>query len=178
MNYLDIIIAIILILFAIVGFRNGVIREAFALIAFGIGIYGALKLSDYVGKWLGKIINFSEEWMSVISFIIVFVALALLINWLGGLLANLIESLNLGFVDKLGGIVFGVAKGILLIGVLILLLDFFGIKDILNKETCEKSKLYKTSEKVATWIYDNKSSWIDRLDEEYKKLEETIDDLL
>ena len=178
MNYLDIIIAIILILFAIGGYRNGVIREAFALVAFGIGIYGALKLSDYVGKWLGNIINVSPEWMSVISFIIVFVVLALLINWLGGLLAKLIESLNLGFIDKLGGIVFGVAKGFLLIGVLILILDFFGVKDVLKKEIREESKLYKTSEKVATWIYDNKSGWLEKLDEKYDKLEEKIDDIL
>ena len=171
MNYLDIIIGIILILFAIGGLRNGIIREAFSLLAFVLGIYGAMKLSDYVGKWLGEIINVSPDWMSVISFIIVFIALALLINWLGNMLASFIESLNLGFIDKLGGAVFGVAKGFLLVGVAILLLDFFGIKDVLNEETCEKSKFYKNSEKVATWIYENKDGWIEKLDKEYKNVE-------
>ena len=183
MNYLDIIIGIILILFAIVGLRNGIIREAFSLAAFIGGIYGAIKLSDMVGKWLGNIINVSPEWMSVISFILVFIALALLINWLGNMLANLIESVSLGFIDKLGGIVFGIAKGFLLVGVLILLLDFFGIKDVVDDETREGSKLYKNSEKVAAWIYDNKDSWIDRIDEEYKKIEkkfkkDNVDDIV
>lgn len=171
MNYLDIIIAIILILFAIGGLRNGIIREAFSLVAFLGGIYGAFKLSDYVGKWLGEIIDVSPEWMSVISFIIVFIALALLINWLGNMLAKLIESLNLGFIDKIGGLVFGVAKGFLLIGVLILILDFFGIKDVLKQETREGSKLYKSSEEVASWIYNNKDGWLDRIDKEYEKVE-------
>ena len=171
MNYLDIIIGIILILFAIVGLRNGIIREAFSLAAFIGGIYGAIKLSDMVGKWLGNIINVSPEWMAVISFILVFIALALLINWLGNMLANLIESVSLGFIDKLGGIVFGIAKGFLLVGVLILLLDFFGIKDVVDDETREGSKLYKNSEKVAAWIYDNKDGWINKIDEEYKKIE-------
>ena len=183
MNYLDIIIGIILILFAIVGLRNGIIREAFSLAAFIGGIYGAIKLSDMVGKWLGNIINVSPEWMSVISFILVFIALALLINWLGNMLANLIESVSLGFIDKLGGIVFGIAKGFLLVGVLILLLDFFGIKDVVDDETREGSKLYKNSEKVAAWIYDNKDGWIDRVDEEYKKIEkkfkkDDVDDIV
>lgn len=178
MNYLDIIIAIVLIIFAIGGFRNGIIREAFSLVAFIGGIYGAMRLSDYVGKWLGQLINVSPEWMSVISFIMVFIALALIINWLGGLLSNLIASLNLGFIDSLGGIIFGIAKGFLLIGVLILLLDFFGMKDVLNKETCEKSKLYKSSEKVATWIYDNKDSWINKIDEEYDKIEKKVEELI
>ncbi len=183
MNYLDIIIGIILILFAIVGLRNGIIREAFSLAAFIGGIYGAIKLSDMVGKWLGNIINVSPEWMAVISFILVFIALALLINWLGNMLANLIESIRLGFIDKLGGVVFGIAKGFLLVGVLILLLDFFGIKDVVDDETREGSKLYKNSEKVAAWIYDNKDGWINKIDEEYKKIEkkfkkDDVDDIV
>ena len=174
MNYLDIIIGIILILFAIGGFRNGIIREAFSLAAFIGGIYGAIRLSDMVGKWLSNMINVSQEWVSVISFIIVFIALALIINWLGNLLANLLESVNLGFIDKIGGIILGIAKGFLLIGVLILLLDFFGIKDVLDEETREGSKLYKNSEKVAAWIYENKDGWLKKLDEEYEKLEKSF----
>lgn len=178
MNYLDIIIGIILILFAIGGLKNGIIREAFSLVAFVGGIYGAIKLSNYVGNWLSELINVSQEWMSVISFIIVFIALALLINWLGGLLSDLIASLSLGFVDKIGGFVFGVAKGFLLVGVLILLLDFFGIKDVLNEKTRENSKLYKSSEKVATWIYENKDGWLKKLDVEYDKVEKKVEDLI
>jgi membrane protein required for colicin V production len=174
MNYLDIIIGIILILFALGGLKNGIIREAFSLAAFIGGIYGAIKFSDYVGKWLGGLINVSAEWMQVISFIVVFIALALLINWLGNMLADLISSLSLGFVDKIGGAVFGIAKGFIIMGIVILLLDFFGIKDILNKETCEESKLYNTSEKVATWIYENKDGWIEKINEQYKKVEELL----
>ena len=52
-----------------------------------------------------------------------------------------------------------------------MLLDFFGIKDVLNEETREGSKLYKNSEKVAAWIYDNKDGWIKTIDEEYDKIE-------
>ena len=178
MNYLDIIIGIILIIFAIGGLRNGIIREAFSFAAFIGGIYGAIKLSDLVGQWLGKLINVSQDTMSVISFIVVFIALVLIINWLGSLIANLVESISLGFIDKLGGIAFGIAKGFLLVGIIILLLDFFGIKDVLNKETCESSKLYKSSEKVATWIYENKDGWIEKINEQYKKVEEKVEEVL
>ena len=174
MNYLDIIIAIILIIFAIGGLKNGIIREAFALVAFLVGIYGAFLLSDYVGSLLADVINVSKEWMSVISFIVVFVALAFLINWIGGRLSDLIASLKLGFVDKIGGFVFGIAKGFLLVGVLIMLLDFFGIKDVLKEDVREKSKLYQSSEKVAAWIYENKEGWIKSIDEEYEKIEKNI----
>lgn len=178
MNYLDIIIAIILILFAIGGFRNGIIREAFSLAAFFGGIYGAMVLSGWVGNMLGKIINVSPEWLAVIAFMIVFIGLAILINWLGGMLAKLIESINLGFIDKIGGIVFGVAKGFLLIGVLIIVLDFFGIKDVLKEDVRKNSVLYSNSEKVATWMYENKDGWLKQLEEGYEKMEEKVEDLM
>ena len=42
MNYLDIIIAIILLLFGIKGLRKGLIIEVVTLLAFGVGIYKAL----------------------------------------------------------------------------------------------------------------------------------------
>ena len=167
-----------LIIFAIGGLRNGIIREAFSLVAFIGGIYGAIKLCDMVGQRLGKLINVSSDMMSVISFIVVFIALVLIINWLGNLIAGVIESVSLGFIDKLGGIAFGIAKGFLLVGIIILLLDFFGIKDVLNKETCESSKLYKSSEKVATWIYENKDGWIEKINEQFNKAEDAIDEMI
>lgn len=169
MNYLDIIIGIILLLFALAGLKNGIIREAFALVAFIGGVYGAVKLSDYIGGKLSTLINVSQEWMSVISFIIVFILLALTINLIGKGVSKLAESLSLGFFDKIGGFMFGVAKGLLIVGVVIIVLDFFGIKDVINKETREKSVLYTTSEKVADWITDNKDTFI-------KKIEDKVDD--
>ncbi|MBO4574724.1 MAG: CvpA family protein [Bacteroidales bacterium] len=178
MNYLDIIIAIILILFAIGGFRNGIIREAFSLVAFLGGIYGALKLSAWAGQGIGKVIDVSPEWMSVISFMVVFIGLAIIINWLGNLLARLIDSLNLGFIDKIGGIVFGIAKGFLLVGVLILLLDYLGIKDVLKEDVRKNSVLYSNSEKVATWMYENKDGWLKQFEEGYEKIEEKVEDLI
>lgn len=177
MNYLDIIIGIILLLFALAGLKNGIIREAFALVAFIGGVYGAARLSDYAGEKLSTIINVSHEWMSIISFIIVFIILALAINLIGKGVSKLVESLHLGFFDKIGGFVFGVAKGLLIVSVIIIL-DFFGIKDVLNKETREKSVLYTTSENIAEWITDNKDSFIKEFDNKVDDAEDEIKDLI
>lgn len=178
MNYLDIIIGIILLLFALAGLKNGIIREAFALVAFIGGVYGAARLSDYAGEKLSTIINVSHEWMSIISFIIVFILLALTINLIGKGVSKLAESLCLGFFDKIGGFVFGVAKGLLIVSVIIIILDFFGIKDVLNKETREKSVLYTTSENIAEWITDNKDSFIKEFDNKVDDAEDEIKDLI
>lgn len=172
MNYLDIVIGIILALFALAGLKNGIIREAFALVAFVGGVYGAVRFSDYVGEKLSAMINVSHEWMSVISFILVFIILAILINMIGKGVSELAESLCLGFFDKIGGFVFGVAKGFLIVGVLIIIFDFFGLKDIIDKDTRDKSVLFKNSEKVAAWITNNKDDIIEKVEDKINNVKE------
>ena len=50
MNILDIIIAIILLVFGIKGLTKGLIIEIVSLLAFGIGIYGAMHFSDFTAE--------------------------------------------------------------------------------------------------------------------------------
>ena len=61
MNILDIIIGIILILFAFSGFRKGLILEAFYLASYIIGVYGALYFSDMMTSWLSELIKVQPE---------------------------------------------------------------------------------------------------------------------
>lgn len=174
MNYLDVIIGIILLIFIFGGLKNGVIREAFDLAAFIVGIYGAFRFSGFVGEELSTKIDMSEEWISIISFIIVFVALSLIINLIGKSISKIVESLNLGIVDKTGGVLFGIAKGLLLVGVLILVLEFFGLKDIIDEETRSKSIFYSTAEKAASLITDYKDIVIEKLDEGVEIIDDAI----
>ena len=132
MNFLDIIIAIILFFFAYAGLRNGFIKEAFALAAFFVGIYGAMYFSDFTAETLSKFINISTNTLGIIAFIITFIVLAIIIYLIGRLISSLVEALQLGFFDKLGGFVFGVAKGALLLSILILVLKFFCFNDIIK----------------------------------------------
>lgn len=178
MNYLDIIIAVLLLLFAIKGFRNGIIRETFSLAGFVIGIFGAIKLSNTVGEKLANTIELSPELLSIISFILVFVILTIVIELIGKLISNLVQALSLGFIDKLGGILLGIAKGLLIIGILINTLSFFGLKDDIDKETREKSVLYKSAEDVADWLYENKGIWMEKLEKGYEQTEEYLDKIL
>ena len=57
MNVLDIIIGVILILFAFAGLRKGLIIEAFYLASFIVGIYGAMFFSDAVAAWMSGFVN-------------------------------------------------------------------------------------------------------------------------
>lgn len=155
MNYLDIIIGLILLLFAYKGLKNGLIVEAFSLAAFIIGVYGAMYLSDVTAKSLAKVIDAPQEIMAIIAFLVTFAILSILVTLIGKLISRIVEALFLGFIDKIGGFVFGVAKGFLIVGVLILVLNFFGLTDIFDNSTKKNSFLYRTTESMAYHLYDN-----------------------
>lgn len=155
MNYLDLIIGIILIIFAILGYKRGLIIEAFYLAAFIIGIYGAMYFSDWTTEILSKYINIGKEYLFIIAFLMTFIVLIIIIRLLGKLISKLIEAICLGFIDKIGGFVFGILKGTLLTTILIMVLNMFNIGDVIKKETREKSFFYRTTEEIANILYQN-----------------------
>jgi len=153
MNYLDIIIAIILMGFGIEGLRKGLIIEVVSLLAFGVGIYGAMHFSDFTADRLQDVMEINPKYLNTIAFVLTFVVLVVLVNLLGQLVSKLIRSLNLGFFDRVGGFLFGVAKGVLLCSVLVLVLNNLQWTDVIKKEVREESYLYSHVEKTVPYIY-------------------------
>ena len=108
MNYLDIIIAIILLVFGFKGLRKGLIIEVVTLLAFGVGIYGAMHFSDFTAEHLQDFMEINPKYLNTIAFVLTFIILVVLVNLIGRLVSRIIKSLNLGFFDKLGGFLFGI----------------------------------------------------------------------
>mgnify|MGYP003479094351 CR=1 FL=1 len=146
MNVLDLIIGIILILFAIAGLRKGLIIEAFYLASFIVGIFGAMYFSDWVASWLAGFVD---------AFIITFVIFVVLTRFLGRIVSDLVSAIHLGFFDKIGGFLFGILKGGLILSVLILIMNVFGLTNLINANVKRTSILYPYVENVANILYKN-----------------------
>ena len=130
MNVLDLIIGIILILFAISGLRKGLIIEAFYLASFIVGIYGAMYFSDWVASWLADFVDAALDYLTIIAFIITFVIFVVLTRFIGRLVSDFVSAIYLGFFDKIGGFLFGILKGGLILSVIILIMNI--LKSFLN----------------------------------------------
>lgn len=155
MNFIDIIIGIILLLFALAGLRKGLIIEAFYLASIIIGIYGAMFFSDAMSDWLSEVINVAPEYLALVAFIITFIIFMIIIRFLGRLISGLVEAIHLGFIDKIGGFVFGIIKGALLLSILIMTLNIFNIGEVIDKDTRKDSALYTHIENIANTLYKN-----------------------
>ena len=153
MNYLDIIIAVVLGLFAWKGFRKGLIIEVVTLLAFGIGIWGAMHFSDFTAAHLQDVMEVNPKYLNTMAFVLTFILLVVGVNLLGKALTQVVKALNLSFWNKLGGAVFGAAKGVLLFSILLMVMANFSLTGFLKPQTKENSLLFPFVERTVPYVY-------------------------
>lgn len=136
---LDIIFAILVVLAIIKGFRKGLIVALFSFIAFFIGLAAALKLSAVVAGYIGKTVKISEQWLPVISFIVVFIIVIILVNLGAKAIEKVLQLTLLGWLNRLGGILFYL---LLYITIYSVLLFYAKQLNLLKPETINKSVTY------------------------------------
>lgn len=120
---IDIIIAIVLIFAVFKGYQQGLIVALFSVLAFIIGIAAAMKLSVVVAGYIGKAVKVSDQWLPVISFIVVFMIVTFLIGWGARLIQKAVQLAMLGWVNRLGGILLYCVLCVLIISVIIFYAD-------------------------------------------------------
>ena len=101
---LDIIVAMILILALIKGYRQGLIVALFSVISFIFGLAAALKLSVVVADYIGNSVKISDKWLPIISFGVVFLIVVLLVRLGAKFIQKSVELAMLGWLNKIGGI--------------------------------------------------------------------------
>lgn len=153
MNIIDAII-IIFIIFALVrGIYKGFIMEFATLVALLLGIIGAILFSGIVENWLSGFL--STRFISVVSFIILFVGIALAVNLTAKIIDHFVKAIALGWLNRIAGGVFAVLKFMFFISIIILTLDFFGLgTKILPNEKRENSFLFTPVERFAPAVLD------------------------
>ena len=153
MNYLDIIIAIILLLFGVKGYRKGLIIEVVTLLAFGVGIYGAMHFSDFTAGHLQDFMEINPKYLNTIAFVLTFILLVIGVNLLGRWMTSLVKAMNLNFWNKLGGAIFGVAKGLLICSTILLIFNNFQWTGLIKEKVRQESLLYPYVEKTVPYLY-------------------------
>jgi membrane protein required for colicin V production len=150
---IDLVFVILLILSVFKGYRRGLIVGVFSLIAIIIGLAAAIKLSAMVAAYIGSHSTISEKWLPVISFAVVFIIAVLLVRLGANLIQKAVESVSLGWVNRLGGILL---YAILFTMVYSILLFYASQVSLLSDATVKKSVIYPYVQpwgpKVIGWI--------------------------
>ena len=125
MNGIDIIILVGLVVPAFMGLKRGLIKSALSLAGLIIGVVLAGRLYEPLAKILTFISN--EDIAHIVAFILILVVVMAIATVLARLLKFAATIVMLGWIDHIGGVVFGFLMGAILWGALLATwVKFFG----------------------------------------------------
>lgn len=142
-----------MVVFGLGGWRKGIIIEVTTLLGLGLGLYGAFHFSDFTADHLVKWVEINPKYLNLIAFIVTFIVVALLVNVLGRMVSKVVKNLNLGFIDKIGGFLVGIAKGLLLCSLLVMLINVLNFKGVVKDDAKKESLLYPYVEATVPYVY-------------------------
>lgn len=155
MNILDIIIILPIAYGLIRGLFSGLVQELTAIVALIAGVICAKLYAADVAQYLMQAVTWDKQICEAVAYSAVFLAVSLLLNIVGRLLARLLSAISLGGINKLLGGVFGAAKWALLVAVI---LTVFNLLDqqfhFLKEETKQASVLYEPLQHLASVAWE------------------------
>ncbi len=121
MSYLDAILGLLVIGFAIQGWRAGLIHESLTLLGFFVGLLAGGRYNEAASvlfiPWLH-----TRNAASLAAFLAILFGTWAIVLILGALLREMLQGMRLGWIDGLGGILFGAAKGLFMAEVIVLVM--------------------------------------------------------
>jgi membrane protein required for colicin V production len=124
MNPFDILIVVILGYSLVRGLFRGLVKEISSIIGVFGGFYAAYTYYGVLAKFLAGLIH-DVSYLNIVSFLIVFCCVLIIVSVLGIIIKYLLNIAFLGWVDRIGGLVFGFIKAILIVSVLFISLTAF-----------------------------------------------------
>ncbi len=149
--FIDFVFAIILVIAVYKGFSKGLIVALFSMLALIIGLAAALKLSAVVSEYLSTSTGTTGKWLPFLSFILVLFLVMLLVNLGAKLIQKSVELVMLGWINRLGGVIFY----LLLYAILLSIVLFYLVQlKIVSDETVTNSISYPFIKPVGPYIID------------------------
>jgi len=136
---IDIIALILLAMAVFKGYSRGLIVSILSFLAILIGLAAAMKFSIVVAEWLDDNTNIGSQWLPLLSFILIMIGVILIVRWIANLAEAAIEIVLLGWLNKLGGIIFYVLLYMLVYSIIL----FYATEmHLLKPETIMASQTY------------------------------------
>lgn len=170
MSIIDIILVIIFIFAGFRGYRQGFIGQLAGLAGLLLGIWGALKFSDYTAGLLREHLGLTTEYLSLIAFAVTFFVILFAVHFVSKIVEKIFDMAFLGFANSILGVVFGVLKMAFILSIFLILIEKVDNRiNILPKDIQEKSLFYKPIARLAPSIFPDL-----KFEEIKTKIKETI----
>jgi membrane protein required for colicin V production len=160
MSFLDIVLGSLLAFGLYKGIRNGLFVELASLISLLLGIYFAIKFSDFVKSVLNGFVHWNPKTIQIIAFLLTFILVVIGISLVAKFLTKIANFAYLGWVNKAGGGFFRIIKVALVISIFLNLFEKINYHNTFaKKETLDKSLFYYPIQKTAGLLYPSIEKW-------------------
>ena len=156
MNILDIALLTLLVLGLVRGFMRGFFVEIASLIALIAGVYGAFHFSNFAASFLKERVQWDENTVNIVAFIITFVIIVFTIAIAGKALTKIANFAMLGLLNKILGALFGGLKVAFILSVILLVLDRIPANiPFIQEGDQDKSVLYYPIKSLIPTLFPN-----------------------
>lgn len=132
MNWLDMVILVVLVLLTFGGLKQGIIKAVLSLAGLVLGITLASRLYPTIAPKLTFISQPSLA--NIAAFVIILVAILIVASVLGFILTKVASAILLGWLNRLGGAVFGFFMGaVITSAALALWLKWLGPSNVISE---------------------------------------------
>jgi membrane protein required for colicin V production len=123
LNYIDIILSVPMAIGMVRGLFKGFIKEVLGLTGIILGIAASYYYSGDLAAYLRISLENAGKWLDIISYLVLFSVTVIGVNLLARYLTSVSQMIALGLVNRIAGGMFGLAKVIL---VMMLIIHLFG----------------------------------------------------
>jgi membrane protein required for colicin V production len=179
MNWFDLTIGILLLIAFIYGYRKGLVMQLVGLATIVLAAIFGGRLAGIILPGINRLVDISPEAARVLSFILAFVAIALVLSLAGRILERFINVVFLSFINRLLGAVIAIGAMMVVLSIILnltLILD--SNEQVINKKTKEESFFFERVEVVAPAIvsYLKRQFWDEHMQKKYRKeKDESVD---
>ncbi|MDQ1339733.1 MAG: rane protein required for colicin production [Campylobacterota bacterium] len=177
LSFLDVVIAILIILLSLKGFFKGLIKEIFGLLSIVGGVFFASKFAFAFGSYLDKsFLSIQNDGIkSLVGFIALFILVWGFIQLIGIAISKMTKLSGFGLLDNIGGALVGFAKMTLLFSIIAYSIGSVGFVENMFKTKLQNSLLYPILYKTGSYIVSLPESHTKEKVEE--KAKEVLNDL-
>jgi membrane protein required for colicin V production len=153
-NYFDVTVGAIILLLAVKGFMNGVIKEVFGLTGLIGGVYFASRLAGDAAAFIDK--NFvhieNAALLKLLGFMAILIIIWLGATILGAIFSKLTSASGLGFMDRLLGFIVGGGKYFVIFALIVTALSNVTLIKEHTQKYVQDSMLYPLLHKAGSVI--------------------------
>lgn len=159
MNWVDLVLAAVIVFNVGLGIAHGIFREVLSLAGIVIGIFAGIKGYEAIGWHVEGFLGTGPGVANLVAFVLIFAVIVGVFYYLGHLLHKAAAKLFVSWLDRTGGGVFGAVKGLLFASVISLVLALFPFTDKLENDL-NTSIIGPHVVKFAPALYGTVMGWV------------------